>query len=200
MSRWAIAEAASKHCSDLVARSRRGGRARVAPDGMRSHPSVRRTCCSARKYLLLSSSLYLVSKMPRIGSRAHDDADSSRHPRQMRKGITMSQERTGALSHRANGHRHPARRVAPLGTRLISLGWVLLTAFTIGAALALSATLAREAPLVSTELMRETPTLIAATQEPFTVLCEDPHQLASRRANPTAWLARRTLVRERWTC
>lgn len=87
----------------------------------------------------------------------------------------MNLERTGALSHPANGHRHPSRRVAPLGTRLISRGWVLLAAFTISVALALTTTLAREAPLVSTEVVSATPTLVAKTQEPFTVLCEDPH-------------------------
>jgi hypothetical protein len=88
---------------------------------------------------------------------------------------TMNLERTGTLSHPANRHLHPTRHMTPIGARLISLGWVLLTAITIGTALALTATLTREAPVVSTEVVTATPTLLVSTQEPFTVICEDPH-------------------------
>jgi hypothetical protein len=63
----------------------------------------------------------------------------------------------------------------PIGARLISLGWVLLTVCTMGTAVALTSALAREVPLASTEIVTATPTLLVSTQQPFTVLCEDPH-------------------------
>jgi hypothetical protein len=59
--------------------------------------------------------------------------------------------------------------------RLINLGWILLTAFTVGAATAFTSVLAWEAPSASIEIVTATPTLSISTEEPFTVLCDDPH-------------------------
>jgi len=87
----------------------------------------------------------------------------------------MKLEWTGTLNYPANAHLRPSRPVAGIAMRLISLGWILLTAFTVGAAVAFTSALAREAPSASTEIVTATSTLPMSTQEPFTVLCEDPH-------------------------
>jgi hypothetical protein len=63
----------------------------------------------------------------------------------------------------------------PIGARLIGLGWVLLMLFTIGTAVAFTSALAHDVPSASTEIVTATPTLLASTHEPFTIVCEDPH-------------------------